>query len=211
MFHTLYLEATRRCNLSCPFCSSGSNQPGLKDSLSFEDIKNKILIPAKQIGTKFVDFSGGEFLIRGDSIELLKLANSLEFRVGIASNGLLLDEPMLDKLQAILGQNLLISLGINSFNEENEITRINSIDFTLELIERLKYRGIATNIAVTMGKFNSDSFDDTVSKIIDMGLALNRIPYTPRNTNEKSLMFDKNDLKQKLHPVLNKTYQGYVS
>ncbi|HRW22119.1 MAG TPA: radical SAM protein, partial [Bacteroidales bacterium] len=207
----LYLEATRRCNLRCPYCSSGSNKPGLKDSMSFKDIKERILFPAKEIGTKFLDLSGGEFLIRNDSFEILRLANDLGFRIGIASNGLLLTENKLDKLQDLLGNNLLISLGINSFDEENEFTRQVPINYTLELIERLKKRGIATNVAITMGNFNADSFAETVEKIKNLGLAFNRIPYTPRNTKSRVQMFDKITLKEKLHPVLNSTHLGYVS
>jgi AdoMet-dependent heme synthase len=210
-FHTLYFEATRRCNLNCPYCSSGSNKPGLKDVFSFEDIKNNVLIPAKEIGTKFLDLSGGEFLVREDAMDILRLANELGFRIGIASNGLLLTEKKLDELQGVLGSNLLISLGINSFDADNEFTRQVPIQYTEELIDRLKARGIAINIAVTMGSFNANTFDETIKKISEKGLAFNRIPYTPRNTCERSYMFDKNTLKTKLHPVLNSTHLGYVS
>jgi radical SAM protein with 4Fe4S-binding SPASM domain len=210
-FHTLYFEATRRCNLNCPFCSSGSNKEGLKDIFSYDDIKNKVLIPAKHLGTKFLDLSGGEFLMRDDAMDILRLANDLGFRIGIASNGLLLTEKKLDELQGLLGSNLLISLGINSFDEANEITRQVSIEYTLALVQRLKARGIAINVAVTMGSFNANNFQKTVDRIVSLGLAFNRIPYTPRNTCERSYMFDKNTLKTKLHPVLNSTHLGYVS
>jgi len=210
-FHTLYLETTRRCNLNCPYCSSGSNKKGLKDTFTFEDIKNKILLPAKALGTKFIDLSGGEFLVREDAYDIVELANSLDFKISIVSNGLLLTEKNLDRLQNILGSNLLVSLGINCFDETNEETRQVPISYTLDLIERLKKRGIAINICVTMGSFNSETFGDTISRIKDLEVAFNRIPYTPRNTDERSLMFDKKILKEKLHPVLNSSHLGYVS
>ena len=212
-FHTLYLEATRECNFNCKYCSSGSNgKYGNENELSFDEIKNKILIPANKLGTKYIEFSGGEFLLREDAFELLEVANDLNFRIGIASNGSTLNDKTINKLKKLLGRNLLISLGVNSFDKTNKDTRFVNPDYTLKIINKLESENINMNICVTMGKFNADTFASTIKNIREFKLPHNRIPFVPRNCQEAyDLMFDKDTMKNKLHPVLRKYYHGYVS
>ncbi len=211
-FHTLYLEATRKCNFSCDYCSSGSNKKKLHEKeLSFDEIINKVLIPAYNTGTRFIDFSGGEFLLRDDAFEILKFSNKKGFRIGIASNGSTLSEKNIEKLKNIVGDNLLISLGINSFDNENKETRNVETEYILKTIDRLEKHNININICVTMGSFNCTSFDQTLQNIRNLNLPFNRIPFVPRNADKKSYMFDKEMMKKLLHPALMKHYHGYVS
>lgn len=212
MYHMLYLEATRRCNFNCPNCSSGSQgEIPESDDPKFEDIVNKILIPAKKLGTEYIDFSGGEFLLRKDAFDLMEVSHKMGFGLGISSNGSSLTDKTLEKMTSIVGQNMLISLGINSFTDENLVSRQSSSDFFLKTLERLEKHHMRVNVSVTMGNFNKDTFEETIKKITDLGLPFNRIPYTPRNSNDTSWMFDKESMKNCLHPVLCSNYKGYVS
>lgn len=211
-YHTLYLEATRECNFSCEFCSSGSNKDHSQEKeLSFDEIINKILIPAYKLGTRFIDFSGGEFLLREDAYEILEYSHNKGFRIGIATNGSTLNDKNIKKLKDILGDNLLISLGVNSFDSKNKETRDVDTSYVLKVIEKLEKNNINMNICVTAGSFNSDTFGETLDNIRKLNLPLNRIPFVPRNINKKELMFDKKAMKEKLHPAFRKHYQGYVS
>lgn len=212
LFHTLYFEATRKCNFRCEHCSSGSNHPELwEEDKSTKEIIDNILIPAKEIGTSFIDFSGGEFLLRKDAFELLDVANKMGFKIGIASNGSLLNEKTIKKLKKLLGNNLLISLGINSFDEENLKTRYKEIDFFIEKLNLLLENSVNVNISVTMGSFNCSTFSQTIDILINKSLPYNRIPFAPRNSPHKELMFDKEILKKYLHPALMKSHHGFVS
>lgn len=211
MFHTLYFEATRRCNLNCPNCSSGSNKQGLRDTLNTRQIVDRVLTPAAALGTKFLDLSGGEFLMRKDAMEILKISQDLGFRIGIVSNGVLLTDKKLDEIQAVLSERFIISLGINSFDKNNVDSRQVPVDDTIKLINKLNDRGIAINIAVTVGRFNADVLDDTISQIELLGIAFNRIPFSPRHCDEKNLMIDKCLMREKIHPILSRTHLGYVS
>jgi len=208
----LYLEATRRCNFNCPNCSSGS-QGDISEStdMLFDNIVNRILIPARNLGTNYVDFSGGEFMIRDDAFDLLEVAHNLGYGIGISSNGSLLTDKVLTKMKKLLGQNILISLGINSFDEQNIDSRQSSSDFFLKTLNRLEKHNFRVNVSVTMGDFNKTSFSETIKKISDLGLPYNRIPYTPRNCANNDWMFSKESMKNYLHPVLCSNYKGYVS
>lgn len=211
-FHTLYFEATRKCNFNCEFCSSGSdNSRPIEPDIPFDIIKNRILIPAYEIGTRFIDFSGGEFLLRKDAFDILELANEMGFRIGIASNGSTLNDSTIKRLKKILGSNLLISLGINSFDELNINTRDISSDKTVSLITRLEQEQIKMNICITMAEYNKDTFLDSVSRIRNHYLPFNRIPFVPRNKAAHELMVTKETMKNCFHPALRKYFHGYVS
>ncbi len=212
MFHTLYLELTRRCNFSCPYCSSGSNKKELwENERSKQEIITHILLPAKEVGTTFIDFSGGEPFLYPEFLELLDITHQMGFKIGISTNGSLLTEDRITQIKKLLGNNLLISLGINSFDDKNAETRCRETEFFLNKLELLLSHGINVNISITMGKFNCQTFAQSLQNIRKMSLPFNRIPYSPRNSKEKLLMFDKQILKKYLHPALMQSYHGFVS
>jgi len=212
LFHTLYLESTRCCNFACPECSSGSqHKDKIEEDLPYKIIIDRIFKPAKELGTKYIDFSGGEFLLRHDAFDLLAVANEMGFSIGILSNGSTLTEETLNKLEKLLGQNVIISLGINSFDDQNLITRNASKDFFLNVLSRLEKHHFAVNVSVTMGSFNCKTFNETLKNINDLHLPFNRVPYSPRNTDNRNWMFDKKIMKEHLHPALIEHYKGYVS
>ena len=213
-FHTLYFEATRHCNFACDNCSSGSH---IKDKvwgkeLSTSEIITRVLRPAYDLGTRYIGFSGGEFLLRNDAFDLLKAANTMGFRISVVSNGTTLNDKSIHKLKDLLGDNLLVSLGINSFdNVENTTSRSIESDKVLSLINKLEAEHININICVTIGKHTANSLHNTLSKIRELKLPNNRIPFSPRHSDSKNLMFDKESMHHKIHPELRKYHQGYVS
>ena len=214
LFHTLYFEATRNCNFTCENCSSGSH---LKDAewgkeLTTAEIIKHILLPAYKLGTRYIAFSGGEFLLRSDAFDLLKEANAIGFRISVVSNGATLNNKVIHKLKDLLGDNLLISLGLNSFdNKENSNSRCVASDNILNLIRKLESQNININICVTIGQHTAESLHTTLEKIWELGSPHNRIPFAPRHSDAKQLMFDKETMQKKIHPVLRKYYKGYVS
>lgn len=211
-YHTLYLEATRNCNFSCEHCSSGSNKDHSHETeLNYEQIIKRIIDPAYEIGTRFIDFSGGEFLLREDAFDVLEYSHKKGFRISVVSNGSTLTNSNIEKLKKILGNNLLISLGINSFDSKNKETRNVETNYILKVIEKLERNNINMNICITAGSFNANTFESTLENIRNLNLPLNRIPFVPRNSDKNDLMFDKNIMKEKLHPALRRHYHSYVS
>ena len=212
MYHTLYFESTRKCNFSCEHCSSGSNgNYEIEPDIDYNTIVERILVPAYSLGTRFIGFSGGEFLLRKDAYELLEVANKIGFNIGIVSNGSTINKKVIHELKQILGDNFLITLGINSFDEENKKTRNVESSYFLKVLDLLESENVRCNIAVTMGSFNADSFNDTVEKIRKRYLPFNRIPFVPRHSSQTCMMFNKEIMRDKLHPALIKSFHGYIS
>jgi len=210
-YHTLYFESTRNCNFSCIYCSSGSSEKKKHIDLPENIITEKILKPAKSLGTKFIDFSGGEFLIRKDWDILLEKAHQLGFIIGIASNGSLLNDSTLTEIKKIVGTNTIFSIGINAFDTSNKTTRDIETEFALKALELIQHYGFRANISITIGDFNKSSFSNTVKEIKKRYLPFNRIPFVPRNCTSYSLMFNKESLKKYFFPELIKHFNGQVS
>ncbi|HOM36661.1 MAG: radical SAM protein [Bacteroidales bacterium] len=211
-FNTLYLETTRNCNLACKYCSTGSNKRNDYKDLPKGIIINRILEPAYDLGTRLVNFSGGEFLLRKDAFELISYGINKGFNLALASNGILLNDEVLKIIKEIAGNRIIISLGINSFDDLNAETRNQEFNKTLEILERIEKYSLRANISVTIGKFNYKSFSKTLKEIENLKLPFNRIPFVPRSCNLcKDLMFDKQTLKDYFHPELIKYFNGQVS
>ncbi len=82
-------ELTYRCNLRCRHCHLWKIKE--ENRLSLDRIK-EVLRELRELGGKYVSFSGGELFLLRESFDILSFAKSLGFRVAANSNGWLLDE-----------------------------------------------------------------------------------------------------------------------
>ncbi len=77
---------TYRCNARCHFCDIWALEP--KDEATIETIE-KNLKDLRRLGVKYVDFTGGEPLLRKDAPEVFRLAKSLGFTTSMTTNTIL--------------------------------------------------------------------------------------------------------------------------
>ncbi|HUI27693.1 MAG TPA: radical SAM protein, partial [Candidatus Kryptonia bacterium] len=118
-FPAIYFEATRLCNLQCAACMAGSNdaqrvRESRKRELSFDEIRDLVLLPAKDLGVLAVGWSGGEFLLRKDAVDLLRLTVDLGYQCKLCSNGELLSRARLTEIRDATRGRVTIALGLNS-------------------------------------------------------------------------------------------------
>ncbi len=84
------IGVTYRCQCRCLHCSAeGQKRPGLEEMTS-EEIKS-VIDQARDMGIPEVIFSGGEPLLRQDTIELVGYAHEAGMITRLNTNGLLLD------------------------------------------------------------------------------------------------------------------------
>jgi len=218
-FPAIYFEATRLCNLSCPICMTSSNdEECVRESrgreLSFEEIRDLVLVPAKRLGTVAVGWSGGEFLLRADAFDLLRLTAELGYRCNVCSNCEILDRELLEEMKQAAGGKLTISVGINAIDEGNEWSRNTEVDHTLDVLETCRELGIDRHVIITIGKHNTESFERTVDYLVKRRISYNRSPLVARGSgigHWKEMRFDRDDLKESFHPALRRSVNGYVS
>jgi radical SAM protein with 4Fe4S-binding SPASM domain len=218
-FPAIYFEATRLCNLQCQACMAGSNDPervraSRKQELSYEEIRELVLLPAQRLGVKAIGWSGGEFLLRKDAFDLLRLTVELGYQCKICSNGELLTRQRLRDIKEATGGRVTIALGLNSIDERNETTRDASPDCTLEVLKLCEELKIDRHVIITIGKHNTETFEQTVDYLVKRRISYNRSPLVGRGSGcdfFREQAFDRDDLRDKFHPALRHHVNGYVS
>lgn len=218
-FNTIFFEATRRCNLSCSLCMASSNRPDVvrestAKELSTEEIERHVLIPAKEIGVKIMTWSGGEFLVRDDALELVRLATKHGYESTICSNGVKITEDLLRTFHEASGGTLVMAVGINSIENENAWTRDTDVDLALRVIEMCERLDIKRHVVVNVGRHNLDTLEQTLQWLDDRNIPYNRSPFTARGSGREhweKLAFDREDMEKTIHPELRKHAHGYIS
>ncbi len=220
-FYQLNFEATRRCNLACPSCMVGCNDVELvrdkaKDELSFDEIIERVFLPARELNIIQIGFSGGEFLLREDAVELVEAAANQGFRVGILTNGSLIDSNRLENLKKAAGGRLVMTFGINSIVDPvlQRMSRDAELEVTLRAMELCKEHGIGRHVVVTVGSFNAGDLDTTLEWLTKNRLTFNRAPFTRRNSGAErfaELGYSRDDIEHRIHPALRRRLNGYTS
>ncbi len=77
---------TYRCNARCHFCDIWALEP--KDEATIETIEVN-LKDIKRLGVKYVDFTGGEPLLRKDAPEIFRMAKTMGFATSMTTNTIL--------------------------------------------------------------------------------------------------------------------------
>ncbi|MBW2984364.1 radical SAM protein [Candidatus Woesearchaeota archaeon] len=140
----LIFELTNKCNLNCKWCGVKKG----KDVLSFDKIvsiigKNK---------PRFVEFTGGEPLLRKDVFELIDYCKSKGIYVSINTNGTLINDKIAKKLNADL-----IRISVDGTEKTNDKIRgEGSFKKTLNGIKSLKKYNKKIIISTAIGKLNKE-------------------------------------------------------
>ncbi len=92
-------EITPRCNMNCKHCLFYQNtKKGITKELSTEEVYKIIDNVSKDKNVSAIWISGGEPLLRKDIVEVCKYISSKGIVPSLSTNGILLDEDLIDKL-----------------------------------------------------------------------------------------------------------------
>ncbi len=148
--HTLFFEVTSRCNALCDHCGSRCTA-GKRDELSSQDFKKVLDSVAENFGTKAImlNITGGEPLMRKDLFEITGYADSLGFKWGLVTNGMLITDEVISKMKETHMSTITISLdGMKKTHEEFRHVP-GCFDRIISAIEKLKDSDFIEHIQVT--------------------------------------------------------------
>ena len=132
-----------RCNARCEHCGSSCVDKIVTDEISAEYLKNTLLDISKRYNANeiLLNVTGGEPLVRKDLFEIMEYATSLGFRWGMTSNGMLINDDILKKMEETKMETISISL--DGLKETHESFRRvpNSFDKIIENVVK-KHNGI---------------------------------------------------------------------
>ncbi|MBI4612665.1 MAG: radical SAM protein [Planctomycetes bacterium] len=218
-FTALYFEATRLCNLQCSICMSSSNvakkvRESRRRELTTDEIERYVFETAREIGIQTIGWSGGEFLLREDALELLRRAHGHGYHSSVCSNGVALTREKLEEVREAAGGDVVLAVGVNSLDETNAASRDTGAETALAALELCKEMGLRRHVVVNVGRHNMQTLGQTLRYLADRGIPYNRSPFTARGSGACAFAGhcpSSGEMEKHIHPELRKHACGYVS
>lgn len=155
------LNYNNMCNFKCEFCfSSDENNKHIKDSLSFEAIK-ELADQAHELGIWEIVLTGGELLINKPKLlELIKAFGADRFQFVVITNGYLMTQEYADELADAGVDCIAVSISGMDSDEHDKSRRVpGSHERALKALKYAKNAGMAAWPNVIFGHHNAFSQD----------------------------------------------------
>ncbi len=151
----LHYYITYRCNCRCAFCDIWrmAELEHVGDA-QIEDVY-KNLVDARKLGTRFVDFTGGEPLLHARLPDMLKQAKKLGFKTSVTTNCLLYSKRASELAGCV--DFLHFSIDSSDPHQHNTIRGAKSFSRIGESIESAKRLGEVPDLLFTVTEENIDS------------------------------------------------------
>lgn len=149
---------TQACNLRCVHCYASATPDAAANELTKEE-GFALLDDLKAFGVPAVLFSGGEPLARPETPDFIAYAHAIGLACTLSTNGVLIDEPMADKL-ASLGLKY-VGISIDGTEEKHDTLRGMRGAFAGAMagIDNCRKRGIRVGLRFTVHALNYDFLD----------------------------------------------------
>jgi Fe-coproporphyrin III synthase len=147
------LNITKRCNLGCVHCYSGSDGMTAENELTTSQWF-KVLDDLAAFGSPVALFSGGEPLLHKDITKLAKHAVSLGMRAVISTNGTLLTGGKADELASVGLSYVGISLDGTGVTHDSFRGVNGAFDSAIRGLKTARNSGIKTGVRFTITKRN---------------------------------------------------------
>lgn len=178
-------NSTRACNLKCIHCyASATSNPSEGELTTAEG--RAFIRDAADFRAPVILFSGGEPLLRADIFELAELATTIGLRVGLSTNGTLIDRTAATKLKQIGFAEVGISL--DGIGEKNDRFRgqKGAFEAALSGIRQSLDQGLRVSLRLTMTRFNYEEIPAIFQLIEAEGInriCLYHLAYSGRGNN----------------------------
>lgn len=149
---TVHYVYTHRCNLNCKHCYSARAEN--KPEMNFEQ-KLKLLDQASDMGVFKILIGGGEPFICDDFVSYLKASVERGLYTRAFSNGLLLNDELIDELASIKLGGLSVSVDSTEFDTYEKIRGVRSLDTVISNLKKLSAKcNFSISMSATIGATN---------------------------------------------------------
>ena len=170
----LFIEVTSRCNAHCDHCGSRCDNKIQADEISADYLKRTLREIADHYNPDeiLLNITGGEPLMRKDLFDIMRYASDLGFRWGMTSNGMLINDEIIQKM--IETKMETISISLDGLKDTHESFRHVSGSFD-KIIENIKKLQQTPSIAITqvttvVNKRNINELEDLYKLMQDIGI-----------------------------------------
>jgi len=144
----------RRCNLTCKHCYSTSADKAFAGELSTGEALT-LMEDLRSFGVPVLILSGGEPLMRPDIFELARRGKEMGFYVALSTNGTLIDEAILPKIEAVGFDYLGISLDGLADTHDRFRRRIGAFKESVRGLRLCRDAGIRVGMRFTLTRDNA--------------------------------------------------------
>ena len=161
-------ELTNRCNARCIHCGSESGQSRANELTEEEALK--LCEELKALGCERVGIIGGEFFLSPYWENVVQKLHELRVRASLLTNGLLLNDKNIGKLQALRVRGLSVS--IDGIGETHDYMRGVPGLYTkaIDAIKRLRGEGFSIGINTALSKVNMHQLGEMQKLFAELGI-----------------------------------------
>ena len=163
----LIFSITNRCNLECAGCYQQAFHPSVEQELSAEKLEH-LTSEAHELGIYFFVIAGGEPLLRPEMLRITQEYPDIIFL--IFTNGLLIDEAMIDQFKKQKNVVPLISLEGDIVNTDKR-RGDGAYEHVLKIMGQLRRKRIffGTSISLTRPNFSTATAPGFIRNMVDIG------------------------------------------
>lgn len=156
----LWIYTNYDCNLRCSYCVAKSSPNTARRALGLENVK-RVITEAVDLGFKELFLTGGEPFLLKEIYEMIDFASE-SLPTTVLTNGMILKGSRLEKLSAVVNDNLVIQVSLDGGNAESHdaYRGKGSWGKTIEGINRLLDRDFRVKLSTTETPANTDRLDE---------------------------------------------------
>jgi radical SAM protein with 4Fe4S-binding SPASM domain len=163
-------NVTLKCNLKCAHCYINASEKKLRDELS-TDAAKMLIHQIAEVSRPLLILSGGEPLLRDDIYEIIRYGADRGLRMGMGSNGMLIDDEVTRRLENAGMETVAISLDSSIPERHDSFRGVKGCwEHAICAIKSLKKSSIQVQVNCTVTKQNYDEVDDIMSLAEDLGV-----------------------------------------
>ena len=163
-------NVTRECNMKCSHCYINATEKKLAHELTTTEGKN-LMDQICQVSKPLLILSGGEPLLRPDIYELIQYGTSKGLKMGLGSNGSLIDDTVAAKLKAAGIATVSISLDSHIPAQHDEFRGVvGSWEKAVNACKALRKNNVLVQVNTTLTQQNYDQIDDIMSLAEEIGV-----------------------------------------
>jgi radical SAM protein with 4Fe4S-binding SPASM domain len=163
-------NVTRECNMKCNHCYINATEKRLKNELTTQEGK-MLMDQIRQVSSPLLILSGGEPLLRPDIYELINYGSSKGLKMGLGSNGSLIDVTTASKLKVAGIATVSISLDSHIPAQHDEFRGVaDSWEKAVNACKVLRKNNVLVQVNTTLTQQNYNQIDDIMSLAEEIGV-----------------------------------------
>jgi radical SAM protein with 4Fe4S-binding SPASM domain len=163
-------NVTRECNMKCSHCYINATEKKLANELTTQEGKN-LMDQICKVSKPLLILSGGEPLLRPDIYELIEYGASKGLKMGLGSNGSLIDTAVATKLKTAGITTVSISLDSHIPAQHDEFRGVDGAwEKAVNACKALRKNNVLVQVNTTLTHENYDQIDDIMSLAEEIGV-----------------------------------------